>query len=154
MVKPLDKNSDIQDHIGWALWQASRAWQAEFAAAMRAAGHGWMTDARAGLLGHVARKGTPQSLLIERLGISKQAVQQLVDGLEAEGVLARAPDPDDRRARVVVHTEAGRRALRDAARIKRRIEAGYRRRLGDETFAALKRALALLDGRGGKDSRE
>ncbi|TGT79101.1 helix-turn-helix domain-containing protein, partial [Mesorhizobium sp. M8A.F.Ca.ET.161.01.1.1] len=88
MVKELDEKPEaLPDHVGWRLWQASRAWHAEFAAAMRAAGHGWFSEARAGLLGHIPRNGTRQSALIERAAISKQAVQQLLDGLEAEGVL-------------------------------------------------------------------
>ena len=64
MVKELDEKIEaLPDHVGWRLWQASRAWQAEFAP-MRAAGHGWFT-ARAGLL-DIARNGTRQSALIER----------------------------------------------------------------------------------------
>lgn len=145
MVKYLDENTEAwPDHVGWRLWQANRAWQAAFVAAMRDAGHGWMTDARAALLGHIGRRGTPQSALIDRMGSSKQAVQQLVDGLESEEIICRVPDPDDRRARIVVHTEKGRLALRDADRIKREIEQAYRARLGTDRFDALKSALEAL----------
>jgi len=38
MVKKLDENPDfLLDHVGWRLWRANRAWQAEFAGGMRAA---------------------------------------------------------------------------------------------------------------------
>ena len=85
MVKVLDENpGDLIDHVGWRLWLATRNWQKEFVAGMREAGHDWFTDARATLLAYVARNGTPQSRIIERMGISKQAVQQLIDGLEAD----------------------------------------------------------------------
>lgn len=127
----------MPDHLGWRLWLASRQWQARFVAAMREAGHDWFTDARANLLAHVARAGTPQSVLISRMGISKQAVQQLVDGLVAEGVLERLPDPADSRSRIVRYTEAGAAAIRDADRIKRQIEDEYRARLGDQRFDML-----------------
>jgi hypothetical protein len=52
----------------------TNAWQAEFAAAMRAAGHAWFSE-HAGLLGHIARKGARQSALINRTGMSKQAMR-------------------------------------------------------------------------------
>ncbi|TIO73385.1 MAG: winged helix-turn-helix transcriptional regulator [Mesorhizobium sp.] len=146
MVKELDEKTDaLPDHVGWRLWQASRAWQAEFAAAMRAAGHAWFSEARAGLLGHIPRNGTRQSALIERAAISKQAVQQLLDGLEAEGVLERLPDPRDGRGKLVRYTRKGLDALRDGDRIKLQIERGYVDRIGRERFAALMDALRALD---------
>ncbi|RRH96931.1 MarR family transcriptional regulator [Mesorhizobium tamadayense] len=146
MVKELDEKAEaLPDHVGWRLWQASRAWQAEFVAAMHAAGHGWFTEARAGLLGHIPRGGTRQSALIERSAISKQAVQQLLDGLEAEGVLERLPDPRDGRGKLVRYTRKGLDALRDGDRIKLQIESGYIDRIGRERFAALMDALRSLD---------
>ncbi|PWK65265.1 MarR family winged helix-turn-helix transcriptional regulator [Aminobacter sp. AP02] len=146
MVKQLDENTEepLPDHLGWRLWQASRAWQAEFAAAMRTAGHVWFSESRAGLLGHIPRRGTRQSALIERAGISKQAVQQLLDGLEAEGVIERLADPDDKRGKLVHYTALGLAALRDGDRIKLEIESGYRERLGQGSFEALMQALRRL----------
>ena len=148
MVKQLDENAvkPLPDHVGWRLWQASRAWQGEFAEAMRAAGHGWFSESRAGLLGHIARRGTRQAALIERAGISKQAVQQLLDGLEAEGVIERVSDPEDKRGKVVVYTEKGLAALDDGDRIKLDIERRYRQHLGEGAFEALMAALRGLAG--------
>ncbi|MER9849084.1 MarR family winged helix-turn-helix transcriptional regulator [Mesorhizobium sp. M0106] len=146
LVKGLDEKPEaLPDHIGWRLWQASRAWQTEFAAAMRAAGHHWFTEARAGLLGHIPRGGMRQSALIERSAISKQAIQQLLDGLETEGVLQRLPDPQDGRGKLVRYTRKGLDALRDGDRIKLQIERSYVARLGHERFAALMGALRSLD---------
>lgn len=146
MVKELDEKSKaLPAHVGWRLWQASRAWQAEFAAAMRAAGHGWFTEARAGLLGHISRDGIRQAALIDRSAISKQAVQQLLDGLEAEGVVQRLPDPRDGRGKLVGYTRKGLDALRDGDRIKLEIERRYVERIGKQRFAALMDALRALD---------
>ncbi|MBE1202760.1 MarR family winged helix-turn-helix transcriptional regulator [Aminobacter carboxidus] len=146
MVKQLDENIDpaLPDHVGWRLWQASRAWQAEFAEAMRAAGHGWFSESRAGLLGHIPRRGIRQATLIERVGISKQAIQQLLDGLETEGVIARLPDPEDKRGKLVHYTQRGLTALGDGDRIKLEIERGYRDRLGQGPFETLMAALRGL----------
>ncbi|PBC23746.1 MULTISPECIES: MarR family transcriptional regulator [unclassified Mesorhizobium] len=145
MVKHLDEKTDaLPDHVGWRLWQASRAWQTEFAAAMRAAGHGWFTEARAGLLGHITRGGMRQSALIERSAISKQAIQQLLDGLEADGIVERLPDPQDGRGKLVRYTRKGLDALRDGDRVKIEIERRYIGRLGAERFTALMGALRAL----------
>jgi len=155
MVKELDEKTEaLPDHVGWRLWQTSRAWQAEFAAAMRAAGHSWFSEARAGLLGHIPRNGMRQSALIERAATSKQAVQQLLDGLEAEGVLERLPDPRDGRGKLVRYTRKGLDALRDGDRIKLQIERGYIDRIGQQRFGALMDALRALDAGRGNASEE
>lgn len=138
----LDNN--YPDHIGWLLWRASQDWNLELVERMQAAGHSWFTAARSGLMGQIAPKGTKQGLLVERLGISKQAVQQLVDGLEADGILERVSDPTDGRGRIVRLSEAGRAAMKDANRIKLEIESGYRARIGDDEFARLSELLGKL----------
>lgn len=148
MVKEIDESEGLPEHVGWLLWQANRAWLQDFVGAMRAAGHGWFSDARATLMGHIPRGGIRQSALIERVGTSKQAVQQVLDGLEAEGVIARVPDPDDRRGRTVRYTEKGRAALRDADRVKAEIERRYVERIGPGRMAALAEALRALGQEG------
>src|SRR5215471_3209929 len=50
------------------------------------------------LLPHIDLGGTRVSDLAHRLGVSKQAVSELIDDLEAAGVVERLPDPDDARA--------------------------------------------------------
>lgn len=132
------------DHIGWLLARASHDWTLEFVAGMQSAGHGWFTPARSALMGHIASKGTKQVLLVERLGISKQAVQQLVDGLEEDGILERVPDDKDKRGRIVRLTEFGRAAMRDANKIKLEIESDYRARIGDADFSRLSELLGKL----------
>ncbi len=129
------------DHIGWDLWQAAAAWQRRFQSDMVAAGHPWFAEARAGLLAHLDRTGTRQSDLAARMDVSKQAIQQFVDGLVADGVVERRADPADARARWVVLTARGRAVHADADRIKRAIEAEWRKRLGKSAFAALRGAL-------------
>ena len=135
MVKVLDEN--LPDHVGIRLLRAYEVWKSEFVGRMNAAGHDWFTPARANLLGHLARAGTPQSVLIERTGVTKQAVQQTVDALVAAGILERVPDPADRRGRIVRYTDAGHAAMADADRIKHEIEAAMRGRLGRSRFDQL-----------------
>jgi DNA-binding MarR family transcriptional regulator len=145
MVKSIDeKNPAWPDHIGWRIWQANRAWLQVFVGAMREAGHDWFTESRAGLIGHIPRRGIRQVALIDRVGATKQAVQQVLDGLEGEGIVERVADPDDGRGRFVRFTEKGLRALRDGDRIKGEIEQRYIERLGPDRFATLMETLRSL----------
>src|SRR5215213_1916816 len=64
----------------------------------------------------------PLGQLAERLACVKSNVTQLVDRLEADGLVTRAPDPGDRRSRLAVITEQGRKAYTEGARIKRAAE--------------------------------
>lgn len=58
-----------------------------------------------------ADDGQSQRELSERLGIHRNAMVAVVDGLEAMGLVARKPHPSDRRAFAVTLTDAGRALL-------------------------------------------
>lgn len=152
MVKSLDdqeagQNADAPpsiDHVGWRLWCASQAWKEQFLAGMLASGHQWYAEARSSLIPYLDREGTRQGVLVQRMGLSKQAVQQLVDDLEREGIIERQPDPEDRRGKIVTFTRKGLKAQADANRIKRKVEAAFRSKLGARDFAKLDNLLRRL----------
>jgi DNA-binding MarR family transcriptional regulator len=70
-----------------------------------------------------------QATLAGLLGFAPRSVTETVDGLERDGLVNRAEDPRDRRARIVALTAAGRDAF-DAAMI-------VRRKTMDEIFGVL-----------------
>jgi DNA-binding MarR family transcriptional regulator len=148
IVKKLDDQPmpPLIDHIGWRLWQAAQAWKARFDHAMVAEGYLVFREARSQVLAVLDFDGTPQGVLTERLGMSKQAVQQLVDQLVDDGYVERRPDPADGRGRVVRYTARGAQLMTDANRVKRRIDRSYRKTLGAEGFVALEGALSRLIG--------
>ena len=129
------------DHIGWDLVRAARWWEAEFIQEVAGAGHPWFAEARGRLVEHIGKAGIEQGALAERAAITKQAVGQHLDALEADGVVQRVQDPDDSRKRFINWTDAGLGALRDIAAAKLRIEARLKRRLGASDLASLKAAL-------------
>lgn len=135
------------DHIGWTLWRATLVWRKDFVAGMVAAGHTWFAQARGNLMVYVGPNGVRQGDLAERAGLTKQAVQQFVDELVADGIVMRTLDKTDARARRVMLTKAGLAAMHDADRIKASIEARWRERLGSEDFdrldALLRRVIEL-----------
>jgi DNA-binding MarR family transcriptional regulator len=154
MVKRLDDMSaDLIDHVGWRIWRLARAWKAEFDAAMAARGHHWFAEARSNLLPHLDRDGTAQSVLQSRMGLTKQAVQQFVDELVADGILQRRTNPDDRRGKMLSFTRKGQRVLADANIVKVEIQSRYCAQLGEARFAAFMAALKVLEGdAAGRDS--
>lgn len=133
------------EHVGWRLWRASQQWMRRFSAEMVEAGYPVFAEARSQLIPYILREGTRQSELVACMGLSKQAVQQLVAGLEEDGLVERLPDPDDRRGKVVAFTPQGLALLAAANEVKKRIEKDYRARLGAERFAQLVQALDQLE---------
>jgi DNA-binding MarR family transcriptional regulator len=69
-----------------------------------------------------AGESLPLSQLAGKLACVKSNVTQLVDRLEADGLVARKPDPTDRRSRLAVMTPAGRKACKEGLRIQQQTE--------------------------------
>ncbi len=65
-----------------------------------------------------AGESLPLNQLADRLSCVRSNITQLVDRLEADGLVQRQPDPHDRRSRLAVLTAAGRKACRDGSKIK------------------------------------
>ena len=132
------------DHVGWRLLRAGQLWERRFRGDMVKAGYAWFREARASVIPYLDRQGTRQADLVTRMGLSKQAVQQLVAALVDDGVLQRHPDPDDGRAHLVVFSASGLKMLTVANDVKLAIENDFRRALGDAEFSELTAALDRL----------
>jgi DNA-binding MarR family transcriptional regulator len=61
-----------------------------------------------------AREPESQQQAAQRLGVDRTSMVGLIDGLEGKGLVARRPDPADRRRNVIALTDAGVEALRGA----------------------------------------
>jgi DNA-binding MarR family transcriptional regulator len=95
------------------------------------------------------RANTPDGLrpteVAERLGITKQSVNQAIRDLEAGGYLTLEPDPTDGRARVIRLTTKGRRVHDLAYSVAQSFEAAIARQLGQRRFAEFKKALQEIN---------
>ena len=142
----LDENRvpALIDHVGFSLWRLARQWKVEFDGRMLERGFPWITEARGAIIGKLRPGGLPQSALTAELGVSKQAIQQYVDDLVAEGAVERVPDPADGRGKLVRLTARGIASIVAGNEVKRQIEARYRERIGPERFAVLMAALDEL----------
>ena len=98
------------------------------------------------VFGNITADGTRLTDLAAWAGMTRPSMAQLVDELEADGLLERQPDPTDRRAKLIRLTPAGWDAIRAGRAIIARIEADYAERIGAERFEAMCWALQdLLD---------
>jgi DNA-binding MarR family transcriptional regulator len=86
----------------------------------------------------------PLGQLADRLACVKSNVTQLVDRLEADGLVTRSPDPDDKRSRLAIITDAGRRIHEDGVRVQRDVEERLFSRLSTDDSERLADIIAKL----------
>jgi DNA-binding MarR family transcriptional regulator len=100
--------------------------------------------AHASLLPHLDFEGVRLTVLAERLEISKQATFQLVEEMEALGLVERRDDPNDGRAKLIRFSKKGERALLHGLTVLGEIERELSRGVGARCFAELHRALSTV----------
>ena len=93
-----------------------------------------------------AGESLPLTQLAERLSCVKSNITQLVDRLEADGLVQRQPAANDRRTRLAELTPAGRKACQEGMRRQRDAE---RRVLGRLSAAEARQLAQLLAKVGG-----
>lgn len=98
-------------------------------------------------LTHLAKAPAPtQMALAEQMRYDKTRLIGILDELAEEGLIERAPDPDDRRARIVRLTATGRARHLEAQADIRAMEAEMLDALSDTQRAVLRETLARLAG--------
>jgi DNA-binding MarR family transcriptional regulator len=114
--------------------------RAEFASA----GMPGLRPAHAALLVPLLGGGRHASSLAGDLGVTRQAVAQVVATLERDGYVRRVTDPGDARAKLVCLTPRGRAALRIMYTSAVSLEDSWRERLGADRLAEFRATLLAL----------
>ena len=109
-----------------------------------AAGFDDLTAAHVGLWRYPGLEGLRPSQLADRVGITKQSVNDLLGHLEARGYLLRVPDSADGRARVIRLTAKGRRLQETIYAAAGAAQLQIADILGPRRFEQLHRSLQLL----------
>ena len=106
-------------------------------------GPGGTAPGQVRLLRMLNRCDRPRRLgeLAQAMDVAPRSMTSKVDQAEADGLVRRVPDPDDRRATLVELTPAGRQALAD---VWAQRDVGMRRRLERLSDAERRQLLALL----------
>ncbi|PZG22353.1 MarR family winged helix-turn-helix transcriptional regulator [Nonomuraea aridisoli] len=96
------------------------------------------------VLAYLDDAGSRATYLAAQSGQHKQVIGTLVDELAALGYVERRPDPDDRRAKLVVPTARGRELTAATDAVLAAIEAEHARAVGEEAYAEFKRVFRLV----------
>lgn len=107
-------------------------------------GHSEVRSAHGAVFQYLDDSGTTVSTLADRAQMTKQAMAELVRHLENQGYVTRTPDPDDRRAKLVIPTERGREVVAIAQELVPELEEQLSKLLGTNRVQALRRDLETI----------
>jgi DNA-binding MarR family transcriptional regulator len=135
--------SDDDQNTGLLLFYPYRAMEARVLARVREAGYK-VTSAQGRIFARVGPSGTRLSDLATQAQVTKATAGFIVDQLERSGLVTRAPDPVDGRARLVTMTDEGQNAVRLAAEEVAAVEEEWTAHLGAHQMRQLRQTLTKL----------
>jgi len=143
---PPDPNDHITDFAGQLFFRLWRVTHTQTAAALQSVG---LTPPLFAILNYLdAHEGAIQQQIGAAMAIDPSTMVALVDELEREGLAKRRPHARDRRAREVLLTPKGRRALKRARELAAEVEGDVLRGLSAaeraELIGLMKKAFATL----------
>jgi DNA-binding MarR family transcriptional regulator len=133
------KTSDML--IGALLRVPAQAIQRRIVRELNAAGFDGLSMPHMAVLQFPGPDGVRPGTLAERAGMSKQAMNRLLQSLEDLGYIVRSDAPDEGRARVVRFTKRGHAAYSTILGILGNVEHEWSSELGPKDFALLKELL-------------
>jgi DNA-binding MarR family transcriptional regulator len=101
--------------------------------------------AHTALFPHLSSEGVRGADLAKKLGVTKQAVSQLVTELEEWGVVEQVADPADGRAKLVRFTPKGEQGLLHGLAVLRTLEQELANKIGKRRMQELHTALLALE---------
>jgi DNA-binding MarR family transcriptional regulator len=133
----------------WLLRRASGQYRATVRRALDRAGFDDLVQRGYWVVDELDRGDRTAATLVSMMGVTKQAISQLVDQLVGLGYVTRQPDPRDRRRTLLRLTPRGRAAAAVVQRAVGTVERDAAARLGAAEVAALGEALRRFVGDAG-----
>ena len=130
--------------IGMVAARLHRATQVDCIARLNTAGYTDLRMRHLALLESLPREGARVTTLASQTGMSKQAMGELIDEIEANGYIERQNDPADRRARLIVFTAKGQRAYEEAFTVLGEMERDYAETVGAPQYTQTRAVLEQL----------
>jgi DNA-binding MarR family transcriptional regulator len=130
--------------IGQLLVQTTRLFQIELFRRLEAAGLEGLRVPHTHVSAYIREDGSRLTELARAARMTLPAMSELVDDLVRAGYVERRPDPVDRRAKLVVMTEASWAAMGTARAIIRELEREYADAVGVERFAEFRATFQAL----------
>ena len=135
------ERQELSPDLGVLATQLTFSLQDEFFARLAVAGYDDLHPRHWAVLAYLDEDGVRATELARLSGRHKQIVGRLVDELEELGYVERRPDPEDRRAKLIVPTERGLEQLRLGDEIVAEIEARHAAAIGGRNYAAFRDVL-------------
>lgn len=133
--------SSPQPGLAIALLRASDWFDAALRARLEALGWPGLNRSQSLVFANLDRDGVRPAELARRVGVSRQSMQALLEGLVDHDLVAVEDDPHDGRATRCVLTARGRRLVAAAGEELRGVEAELASRIGRAAVADLRCAL-------------
>ena len=129
--------------------RANRAFQNHMVEAQHRRGHPVVKHAHNAVFGTLLEGGSRASDMATRAGITRQSMGEVIREMVDLGILEMKPDPEDRRAKLVTYTEAGRELARDGYQHLIDLETRFAEEFGEDEYQLvrkfLERVVTLLD---------
>ncbi|MBD2858087.1 winged helix-turn-helix transcriptional regulator [Spongiibacter sp. KMU-158] len=139
MKKVNDDKNALIGTLAYALYWVDESLQAS----LEAAGWDRVTRTRSMLMVLISAGVNRPADLARSIGVSRQAIHQLIQGMKEEGIVELAADPNDRRAKTVQFSPKADQLRTDAAKIVAGIEKELSKRIGATEFKILKKTLGM-----------
>ena len=134
------------DNAGRVLGNAVTRFESRVLELMAAAGHADTRLSHVNLTRHLDLEGTRITELARRARMTNAAMTELIDQCEGLGLVLREADPNDKRARTVQFTEAGREWLKAFGQAVKKAEREMLKEIGPEAAEVLLQGLARYAG--------
>lgn len=137
MNEPAATPTSLIRNLAYALYWADESLQLT----LQSAGWERMNRTKSMIMLNIIYGVTRPIQLAGNLGVSRQAVHQILQEMSREGLVELVEDPCDRRAKVVVISKAAKNISRDIQNAMSAIENEVARRIGQRAFAQMMVAL-------------
>jgi DNA-binding MarR family transcriptional regulator len=131
-------------NTGTLLLHVYQGFERRLIVALRDGGHPDFRPKYGAVLANIDADGTRLSTLADRAGMSRPSMVELIDELESKGYVERRPEPEDRRAKLVVPTQKGLDTISTAAEAIDNLERSFQQLLGKQQYQGMRRALGEL----------
>ncbi len=138
------ERKQIDPDLGIMAGQTLFAMQKELFATLSRQGHPHLKPRHGAVLAYLDEEGSRATDLSQQSGQHKQVIGTLVDELVELGYVRREPDPQDRRAKLVVPTPLGLDEMAQSDAIVAAIERRHAETLGEEVYAVFKQAFRQI----------
>ncbi|WBB59656.1 MarR family transcriptional regulator [Streptomyces sp. WMMC500] len=129
---------EIEPDLGILAGRVLLSVQREVVETLAAQGHERIRPKHGAVLAYLDAEGSRATELAQRSGQHKQVIGTLVDELIDLGYVRREPDPDDRRAKLIVPTELGLDQMNRSDELLALIERRLAAVVGEQAYADFK----------------